>query len=90
MIIVLDNARDAGQARPLLSSSPGCLALVTSHARLTGLAVAENAELVALDVLSQEEARQLLAIRLGVGRLSRDRAQAREGHLPFSPGGRSS
>jgi tetratricopeptide (TPR) repeat protein/transcriptional regulator with XRE-family HTH domain len=70
MIIVLDNARDAEQARPLLPSSPGCLALVTSRARLAGLAVAGNAGLVALDVLSQEEARQLLVIRLGAGRVA--------------------
>jgi DNA-binding SARP family transcriptional activator len=68
MLIVLDNARDAAQVRSLLPGSPGCVVLVTSRARLAGLAVGGNAQLLALDVLSEEEARQLLAVRVGAGR----------------------
>ena len=65
MLIVLDNARDVDQVRPLLPGAPGCLALVTSRARLAGLAVGEGAHLITLDVLTQEEARQLLRGLLG-------------------------
>jgi tetratricopeptide (TPR) repeat protein/transcriptional regulator with XRE-family HTH domain len=68
VLIVVDNARDAAQVRPLLPGSPGCMVLVTSRARLTGLAAAEGARLLTLDLLSPGEARGLLARRVGVGR----------------------
>jgi DNA-binding SARP family transcriptional activator len=69
VLIVLDNARDADQVRPLLPGSPGCLVLVTSRTQLTGLVAAEGAHLLPLDVLDQSEAHELLASRLGPDRL---------------------
>jgi tetratricopeptide (TPR) repeat protein/transcriptional regulator with XRE-family HTH domain len=67
VLIVLDNARDAEQVRPLLPGSPGCLVVVTSRVRLTGLA-AEGARLLTLEALSTDEARDLLASRIGAKR----------------------
>ena len=65
VLVILDNAHDAAQVRPLLPGSPSCLAVVTSRARLPGLAALEGARLVPLDVLSAVDARELLASRLG-------------------------
>jgi len=68
MLIVLDNARDEWQVRPLLPASSGSLVLVTSRSQLAGLAVADGARLVTLDVLSHAEAAQMLTARLGAAR----------------------
>jgi hypothetical protein len=71
MLLLLDNARDENQVRPLLPGSGGCMVIVTSRSQLTGLAVAEGACSLTLDVLAPDEARDLLARRLGAGRLAR-------------------
>jgi DNA-binding SARP family transcriptional activator/tetratricopeptide (TPR) repeat protein len=68
MLVVLDNASDAAQVRPLLPGASGSLVLVTSRHQLTSLAVAEDAQLITLDVLTGTEAHELLAGRLGAGR----------------------
>jgi tetratricopeptide (TPR) repeat protein/DNA-binding SARP family transcriptional activator len=68
LLIVLDNARDEQQVRPLLPSTPGCLVLVTSRNQLTGLSAAEGAHLLTLDVLTGADAHALLTARLGTDR----------------------
>jgi phosphoglycerate dehydrogenase-like enzyme/DNA-binding SARP family transcriptional activator len=70
MMLVLDNAHDADQVRPLLPGSPGCMAVVTSRSQLTGLVVAEGAHPLALDVFDAAEATELLARRLGAERVT--------------------
>ncbi|MEU8422990.1 BTAD domain-containing putative transcriptional regulator [Micromonospora sp. NPDC048835] len=70
LLVVLDNARDAEQVRPLLPSSPECLAIVTSRDQLIPLVVTESAQPVPLDLLSPGEARDMLVRRLGAGQVA--------------------
>ena len=70
MLIVLDNARDAAQVRPLLPAAPECLVLITSRNRLSSLVAAEGAHLLMLDLFTSAEARDALAYRLGADRVT--------------------
>jgi tetratricopeptide (TPR) repeat protein len=65
ILVLLDNARDAEQVRPLLPATAGAVAVVTSRNQLTGLLAAEGAHPVTLDVLGEQEARELLSRRIG-------------------------
>ncbi len=60
----------AEQVRPLLPGTPGCLVLVTSRNQLTGLVAADGAHPLTLDLLTPDEARELLARRLGADRVA--------------------
>jgi tetratricopeptide (TPR) repeat protein len=72
LLIVLDNARDAQQIRPLLPGTPGHAVVVTSRGRLSGLATTNGAHLHSLDVLTYDEARDCLIQRLGTARVDRE------------------
>jgi DNA-binding SARP family transcriptional activator len=69
MLVVLDNARDSQHVRPLLPGAPGCLVVVTSRNQLTSLVGVEAARPLLLDLLTTDEARELLARRLGHDRV---------------------
>jgi tetratricopeptide (TPR) repeat protein len=74
MLVVLDNAIDADQVRPLLPGTAGCLAMITSRTQLAGLVAAEGATSLVLDLLTAAEGRRLLANRLGPARLAAEPA----------------
>jgi tetratricopeptide (TPR) repeat protein/DNA-binding XRE family transcriptional regulator len=71
-LLLLDNARDAEQVRPLLPGTETCLVLVTSRSQLSSLTACEGAQLLDLDLLAITEARELLTRHLGPSRASRE------------------
>ncbi|MFI1536699.1 AfsR/SARP family transcriptional regulator [Streptomyces anandii] len=86
VLVLLDNARDAAQIRPLLPGTEGCAALVTSRVRMVDLA---GAHLVDLDVMSPEEALQLFTRIVGTERVAGEREAALDvvaacGFLPLA------
>ena len=89
LLILLDNAVDAAQVRPLLPAEPGCLVVVTSRSPLAGLVATEGAQPLRLATLPADEARDLLIRRLGEQRI-KDEPDAVEqitaacAHLPLA------
>ncbi|OEJ39529.1 regulator [Streptomyces agglomeratus] len=86
ILVLLDNARDASQIRPLLPGTTGSAALVTSRSRMLDLA---GAHLVDLDVMSPEEALQLFTKIVGAERVASEREAALDvvgacGFLPLA------
>lgn len=89
VLMVLDNARDAAQVRPLLPGSAGCATLITSRRRLTGLAVSAGAHRVELGPMSAAESVALLRTVIGASRSNAEPAAVaalaeRCGHLPLA------
>jgi DNA-binding SARP family transcriptional activator/tetratricopeptide (TPR) repeat protein len=88
VLVLLDNARDAGQVRPLLPAGPGSLALITSRQRLSGLVARDGASRLDLDVLPLDEAVALLG-RVAGRRIAAEPDAARRlaaacAHLPLA------
>jgi tetratricopeptide (TPR) repeat protein len=60
VLVLLDDARDAEQVRPLLPASAGSLVLVTSRRRLDGLAVRSGAAVLPVGTLDEDTALALI------------------------------
>ncbi|WP_433790586.1 BTAD domain-containing putative transcriptional regulator [Actinoplanes sp. CA-252034] len=89
VLLVLDNAHDAEQVRPLLPGSDGCAVVVTSRNRMSGLVVSDSARILPLDVFGADESRAYLRERLGAEIVdadpaARDAIVARCGGLPLA------
>lgn len=63
-LIVLDNARDAGQVRPLLPGGPS-LVVVTSRSQLRSLTAREGARRLPVRQMDERDAIELLRMRMG-------------------------
>lgn len=64
VLIVLDNARNTGQIRPLIPNSPTCLVIVTSRNQLSGLTATHDAHTLSLARLPEGDAREALLRKL--------------------------
>jgi len=85
-LVLLDNAHDEAQVRPLLPGSPTCAVLVTSRARLSAL---EGAEALDLEVMLETEALSLLRKLAGARRIGAEPEASRRiielcGYLPLA------
>ncbi|MFD8498146.1 ATP-binding protein [Amycolatopsis sp. NPDC059657] len=85
-LIILDDAADEAQVRPLLVGGPRCLTLITSRQLLVGL---EGASRLNLGALDRGDALALLASIIGKARVTRENAAAIElaelcGRLPLA------
>jgi tetratricopeptide (TPR) repeat protein len=69
ILVVLDNAADARQVRPLIPGSERCMTVITSRSSLPGLVASDAARTLRLGMLSGAEATELLVLRLGAERL---------------------
>ncbi|MFZ3569538.1 BTAD domain-containing putative transcriptional regulator [Streptomyces sp. BH097] len=65
LLVVLDNARDSAQIRPLLPGGDGCTTLVTSRTRLDAVMAEDCASPVPVTVLGADDAAGLLTAALG-------------------------
>ncbi|MFF8771920.1 BTAD domain-containing putative transcriptional regulator [Kitasatospora sp. NPDC015120] len=86
LLLVLDNAKDAAQIRPLLPGAVGCAVLTTGRTRPAGLPASVQVD---LDVFQPEEALDLLGRTIGAQRLAAEPDAARElvvacGNLPLA------
>ena len=70
VLVVIDNARDADHARPLLPGTSTALAVVTSRSLLIDLVAADGAHPLVLDLLTAAESCNLLERRLGSSRVA--------------------
>ncbi|WP_107397402.1 AfsR/SARP family transcriptional regulator [Streptomyces acidiscabies] len=86
LLLVLDNAVDAAQIRPLLPASEGCLVLLTSRMRMLDL---DGAEWLSLELLSPADSTALLERTLGADRAAAEAEAAEQlvklcGGLPLA------
>ncbi|MFI5734512.1 tetratricopeptide repeat protein [Kribbella sp. NPDC051587] len=76
VLIILDNALNADQVRPLLPGSANCMTVVTSRNQLRGLSVREGAIRVTVSLLDPDEGLLLLRQFAGEDRVAADPAAA--------------
>lgn len=86
VLLLLDNAADEDQVRPLLPGEGASLTLVTSRYALAGLEAVHRTELA---LLRREEAVELLTRIIGPHRITQEAQAARDlaelcGHLPLA------
>ena len=75
-LLILDNAASVDQVAPLLPTSDTAFALITSRNRLSGLAATHATAQLPLDLMTEDEALDLLTDVIGAERVTRETAPA--------------
>jgi DNA-binding SARP family transcriptional activator len=88
ILVVLDDASDPEQVRPLIPNGPACV-LITSRRQQSGLVVRDGAHRISLAPLEPQESLELLGYLVGEERLAGRRAEAERltelcGHFPLA------
>jgi DNA-binding SARP family transcriptional activator/tetratricopeptide (TPR) repeat protein/DNA-binding XRE family transcriptional regulator len=89
MLVLLDDAANAEQVRPLLPGSGGCATLVTARSRLGGLVARDGAALLEVRPLSTADSVDLLTRSIGGARVQAEPTAVTElaalcAHLPLA------
>lgn len=89
VLVVLDNAIQPEQVRPLLPGSASCAVIVTSRDNLPSLSALNGAQRVPVEPISREDARQLLVRLLSEHRVAAEPVAAERlaafcGYLPLA------
>jgi DNA-binding SARP family transcriptional activator/tetratricopeptide (TPR) repeat protein len=74
VLVVLDNAADAGHVSPLLPANRDCVVLITSRTALTTV----DAQQIPVDVLSSQDSLELLGLLAGDSRVAAEAPAAAE------------
>ncbi|MFD9632120.1 AfsR/SARP family transcriptional regulator [Streptomyces violascens] len=86
VLVLLDNAHDTAQIRPLLPGTPGSAVLVTSRTRIVGL---PGARLLDVEAMTEQDALAMLETIVGGERVQAEPESARQlvaacGRLPLA------
>jgi tetratricopeptide (TPR) repeat protein/DNA-binding SARP family transcriptional activator len=73
LLIVVDNALDSQQIRPLLAATGACLMIITSRTTLTGLAIRDGMKRIRVATLTTDESVSMLNHAIGPERAGMDR-----------------
>jgi tetratricopeptide (TPR) repeat protein len=71
-LLILDNAASVEQVAPLLPTSDAAFALITSRSRLPGLAATHATAQLTLDLMTEQEALELLTEVIGAERVAQE------------------
>ncbi|MDR6598542.1 tetratricopeptide repeat protein [Saccharothrix longispora] len=78
LLILLDDAHESTQVRPVLAATPNCVTLITSRTRLFGLGVLDHVDLKPVPPLSSSESVSLLRKEIGRTRADEDPSAVRD------------
>ncbi|MGM1057940.1 BTAD domain-containing putative transcriptional regulator [Saccharothrix sp. Mg75] len=78
LLILLDDAHESTQVRPVLAATPNCVTIITSRTRLFGLGVLDHVDLKSVPPLSASESVSLLRKEIGRTRADEDPSAVRD------------